>query len=60
MLHTTLHQAIGEEIRELTRLTANAEAEDYDVLRSALGSAREAAEKLRTSQESKAWLSGPR
>ena len=51
-LHTTLRHTIGEETRELTRITANAEAEDYDALRSALDSAREAAEKLRASQDS--------
>ena len=58
-LHTTLRQTISEETRELTRLFANTEAEDYESLRSALNSAREASEKLRVAQETKAGLNDP-
>ena len=59
-LHTTLRQTINEETRELVRLTASSDAEDYEPMRAALGSARGASEKLRIDQETKSWLKDPR
>ena len=58
--HTTLRQTINEEIRELVRLTADSEAEDYESMRAALSCARGASDKLRVAQETKAWLIDPR